>query len=143
MAGDHHSSLVGPDYVAVPALAKPGGHYSHACRGGNLVFISGQLPITPEGKRLVDASFEDQAVQVLANLETVLAAAGSSTDQLLHVRVYVDDIANWPTFNRIYEEWAGSARPARAVVPTGPLHFGLKVEIEATALYSSGCPGKA
>jgi enamine deaminase RidA (YjgF/YER057c/UK114 family) len=83
---------------------------------------------------LTDSSFADQAQQVLDNLEHALLAAGSAIDQLVQVRVYVDDIANWPEFNRIYTRWAGEARPSRAVVPTGPLHFGLKVEVEAVAV---------
>jgi reactive intermediate/imine deaminase len=120
--------------IEVPALAPPGGHYSHATVGAGLVFVSGQLPITPDGTRLVNASFEEQTRQVLANLEAALAASGSSIQQLLQVRVYVDDIANWPLFNALYAEWAGAAKPARAVVPTGPLHFGLKLEVEAIAL---------
>lgn len=99
-----------------------------------MVFVSGQLPITPGGSRLVDASFEDQAVQVLANVQAALLAAGSGIDRLVQVRVYVDNIANWPAFDKLYSEWAGTSRPARAVVPTGPLHFGLKVEMEASAL---------
>ena len=123
-----------PEQVSVAALAPPGGHYSHACKGGGLVFISGQLPITPAGERLTDAPFETQASQVLANVQAALLAAGSTKEHLLQVRVYVDDIANWPAFDRLYREWAGSARPARAVVPTGPLHFGLSVEMEAVAL---------
>jgi 2-iminobutanoate/2-iminopropanoate deaminase len=48
--------------------------------------------------------------------------------------VYLSDISLWPAFNTLYAEWAGDARPARAVVPTGPLHFGLLVEVEAVAL---------
>lgn len=137
MAGEHSTPAdpcSGAVYVVVPALAKPGGHYSHAAVGGGLVFISGQLPITPQGIRLVDASFEDQAVQVLANVQAALLAAGSGIDQLLQVRVYLDDIANWPAFDKIYAVWAGSARPARAVVPPGALHFGFKLEVEVTAL---------
>ncbi|WP_370679102.1 RidA family protein [Comamonas sp. GB3 AK4-5] len=123
-----------PQYVQVAALAQPGGHYSHACSGGGMVFISGQLPITPAGERLVDAPFEAQAAQVLANVQAALLAAGSQIDQLVQVRVYVDDIANWPAFDQLYRAWAGASRPARAVVPTGPLHFGCKVEMEAVAL---------
>ncbi|RYE65948.1 MAG: RidA family protein, partial [Oxalobacteraceae bacterium] len=92
------------------------------------------LPITPSGQRLVDASFADQAAQVLANVHAALGAAGSGVDRLLQVRIYLDDIANWPAFDKIYEQWAGPFRPARAVVPTGPLHFGFKVEVEAIAL---------
>jgi enamine deaminase RidA (YjgF/YER057c/UK114 family) len=49
------------------------------------------------------------------------------------VRVYLDDIANWPAFDAVYARWAGASRPSRAVVPTGALHYGLKVEVEAVA----------
>ncbi|PNG52938.1 MULTISPECIES: RidA family protein [unclassified Variovorax] len=121
-------------HVAVPALAKPGGHYSHAALGGGMVFIAGQLPITPGGERLIDADFDEQVVQTLANVQAALLAAGSGIDKLLQVRVYLDDIANWRAFDLLYERWAGRSRPARAIVPTGPLHFGFKVEMEATAL---------
>ncbi|MDR2325306.1 MAG: RidA family protein [Acidovorax sp.] len=136
MAGESTLSTAGssPEYVQVAALAQPGGHYSHACSGGGMVFISGQLPITPAGERLVHAPFEAQAAQVLANVQAALLAAGSRIDQLVQVRVYVDDIANWPAFDQLYRAWAGASRPARAVVPTGPLHFGCKVEMEAVAL---------
>lgn len=128
------SSVPGPRHVAVPALAMPGGHYSHAVVGAGLVFVSGQLPITREGRKLVDASFDEQTLQVLSNVEAALASAGSGIEKLLQVRVYIDDIGNWPAFDRLYARWAGASRAARAVVPTGVLHFGLKLEIEATAL---------
>lgn len=137
MAGENAAEPHGmpePVHVAVPALARPGGHYSHAAVGSGLVFIAGQLPITPAGERLADAAFEVQAAQTLANVQAALLAAGSGIDKLLRVRVYLDDIANWPAFDRIYAQWAGTSRPARAIVPTGPLHFGFKVEVEAMAL---------
>ncbi|WP_374663846.1 RidA family protein [Ramlibacter sp.] len=114
-------------------LARPGGHYSHVTVANGFVFVAGQLPVTPAGERLTDAPFEAQARQVLANVQAALEAAGSDVAHLVQVRVYVDDIANWPAFNTVYAEWAGTARPARAVVPTGPLHFRLKVEVEAVA----------
>jgi len=123
-----------PLHVEAATLARPGGHYSHACSGAGLVFIAGQLPISVDGQRLANASFEIQAAQVLKNVGQALLAAGSGIDRLLQVRVYVDDIANWPAFDALYREWAGASRPARAVVPTGPLHFGCKVEMEAIAL---------
>jgi len=117
-----------------PSMAKPGGHYSHAVAGGGLVFVSGQLPFKPDGTRLDAAPFEDQAKQVLDNVKQALLAAGSSVEKLLQVRVYVTDIASWPSFNTLYAAWAGSARPARAVVPVPHLHYGFKIEIEAIAL---------
>jgi reactive intermediate/imine deaminase len=115
-------------------LATPGGHYSHVAIGNGMVFISGQLPIDASGHKLTDASFEMQALQVLANVEAALAGAGSDIGKLLQVRIYLTDVAHWPAFNEIYARWAGSARPARAVVPVPALHFGLQVEVEATAL---------
>jgi 2-iminobutanoate/2-iminopropanoate deaminase len=115
-------------------MAAPGGHYSHAVAGGGLVFVSGQLPIAPDGRKLNDAPFATQAQQVLDNVAQALAGAGSGTEKLLQVRVYVTDIADWPAFNALYAQWAGTARPARAVVPVPQLHYGFKIEVEAVAL---------
>jgi reactive intermediate/imine deaminase len=115
-------------------MAAPGGHYSHAVAGGGFVFVSGQLPIAPDGTKLADAPFAEQVRQVLDNVALALAGAGSGVDKLLQVRVYVTDIATWPEFNTIYAQWAGNARPARAVVPVPQLHYGFKIEVEAVAL---------
>ena len=115
-------------------LARPGGHYSHAVSAGGFVFVAGQLPISPDGSRLNEAPFEVQVQQVLANLGAALRGANSAVSKLVQVRVYITDIELWPVFNTLYAEWAGNARPARAVVPVPRLHHGFKIEIEATAL---------
>lgn len=132
MAGENRSQQ--PVHPATPGLPTPGGHYSHVTVANGFVFVSGQLPVTAAGIRLADRPFAEQAKQVLDNVEQALLAAGSAIDRLVQVRVYVDDIENWPEFNRIYADWAGNARPSRAVVPTGALHFGFKVEVEAVAV---------
>jgi reactive intermediate/imine deaminase len=115
-------------------MAAPGGHYSHAVAAGGLVFVSGQLPIAPDGTKLNEAPFAAQARQVLDNVAQALAGAGSSVAKLVQVRVYVTDIASWPEFTAIYAQWAGAARPARAVVPVPQLHYGFKIEVEAVGL---------
>jgi 2-iminobutanoate/2-iminopropanoate deaminase len=115
-------------------MAAPGGHYSHAVSANGFVFVSGQLPISPDGAKLNDAPFERQAQQVLDNVAAALTAAGSAVSRLVQVRVYVTDIQSWPAFNTIYAAWAGDTRPARAVVPVPSLHYGFKIEIEAVAL---------
>ena len=115
-------------------MAAPGGHYSHAVTANGFVFISGQLPIAPDGSKLADAPFEQQAEQTLNNVAMALTAAGSSLDRLVQVRVYVTDIKSWPAFNAIYAKWVGSSRPARAVVPVPELHYGFKIEVEAVAI---------
>lgn len=116
------------------AMAAPGGHYSHAVAAHGFVFVSGQLPIAPDGTRLNEAPFEEQARQVLDNVAAALVAAGSAVNNLVQVRVYVTDIQSWPAFNTIYAAWAGSARPARAVVPVPELHYGFKIEVEAVGV---------
>jgi 2-iminobutanoate/2-iminopropanoate deaminase len=116
------------------AMAAPGGHYSHAVTAGGFVFVSGQLPIAPDGRKLNEAPFEEQAQQVLDNVAAALTAGGSSVARLVQVRVYVSDIETWPAFNALYAKWAGAARPARAVVPVPSLHYGFKIEVEAIGL---------
>jgi reactive intermediate/imine deaminase len=123
-----------PQAVNPETSALPGGHYSHGTIANGFVFISGQLPITASGEKLADASFAEQARQVLANVESVLNASGSGIDRLVRVRVYVDDIGNWPEFDALYAQWAQASRPSRAVVPTGKLHYGFKLEVEAIAV---------
>ncbi|WP_116138108.1 RidA family protein [Trinickia diaoshuihuensis] len=115
-------------------LATPGGHYSHVSIANGLVFVSGQLPIDATGRKLTDEPFEAQAEQALANVAQALSGAGSGVTKLAQVRVYIVDVAHWPSFNEIYARWAGDAKPARAVVPVPALHFGLKIEIEAIAV---------
>lgn len=119
--------------ITPEGMAAPGGHYSHAVVSDGWVFVSGQLPIGPDGTKLVDAPFEAQARQVLANLACALKSCGADPQQLAQVRVYITDIAHWPTFDALYREWIGAHRPARAVVPVPALHHGLLIEVEAVA----------
>ena len=121
------------DYLEPPGMAAPGGHYSHAVRAGAFVFVAGQLPISANGARLADKDFQTQVRQALANLATALEAANSAVDKLIHVRVYVTDMNDWPAFDKLYSDWIGAVRPARAVVPVQTLHYGFRVEIEAVA----------
>ena len=115
-------------------MARPGGHYSHAVVAGGLIFVAGQLPITAAGDKLSEATFEVQAQQVLDNVAAALVAGGSAVARLVQVRVYITDIADWPAFNALYARWAGTAKPARAVVPVPLLHYGFRIEVEAIAL---------
>ena len=96
--------------------------------------MAGQLPIEPgTGRKLTDAPADAQARQALANLDAVLLAAGTSRDRVLKTTVFVSDIHLWDQVNAAYAEFFGTHRPARSIVPCGPLHFGLVVEIEAIA----------
>lgn len=125
----------GPQSMAIApdGVARPGGHYSHAMRFGDLVFTSGQLGVRPDGTHTVDLPFEDQARQALGNLLAALRAAGAEPADILKVTVHIAGVDLWPRFNAVYAEIMGDARPARTVVPVAGLHHGYLVEIDAVA----------
>ena len=111
----------------------PGGHYAQALIHDGLVYVSGQLPICPDGGDLSRARVEEQTERVLANLAAILSAAGSGLDRVLKTTVYVSDIALWDRVNAVYARVFGEHQPARAVVPVSELHHGYLVEIDAIA----------
>ncbi len=111
----------------------PAGHYSQAIVHNGLVYVAGQLPINPDTSEKVLDSIEDQAEQVIKNITAILEAAGSSLNQVIKTTVYISDIQLWDRVNQVYARHFGDHRPARAVVPTRPLHFGFQIEMEAIA----------
>ena len=110
------------------------GHYSPGIRAGNLLFVSGQLALTPQGESLAGADLETQTRQALANLRAVVEAAGGTLDRVARVTAYLADPQGWPVFNRVFAEVFGAHRPARAVVPVQPFAGGFVVEVEAVAV---------
>ena len=117
-----------PDY-----LAENKGHYSPGVVSNGMLYISGQLSIDPDSRRLPEGGLEAHTQQALANLDRVLREAGLGRDSVVLCRVYIADIEGWDIVNRVYAEFFGAHKPARAVVPVGRLHFGCLVEIEAVA----------
>lgn len=115
--------------------AQPAGHYSQAIRHGDTLYISGQLPVSPDGRHNLAASFAEQARIALDNLLAILNAAGGTAQDLVKVTVYVAGVEHWPAFDRLYAAALGEHRPARAVVPVPELHHGYLIEIEAMARY--------
>lgn len=121
------------DDIAVFGNASPRAHYVPALGHAGLVFTSGQLPFLPDGSHGYDRSFDEQARQVLDNLDRVLANAGTTRNRVLHVTAFLAGIDHWDAFNRIYADFFGDWRPTRTVVPVPNLHFGYLLEIEAIA----------
>lgn len=110
-----------------------GGHYSQAVVYNGLVFVSGQLAIDPQTGEKKLGSIEEQTEQVLKNVTAILKAANSDLSQVLKMTVYISDIDLWSAVNEIYARVLGEHRPARAVIPTGKLHYGFLIEIDAIA----------
>ena len=120
--------------ISTPDAPAPAGHYSQAIVHDGIVFVSGQLPIDPlTGEKRID-SIEEQTRQALKNVAAILTAANSNLGNVLKVTVYISDIDLWGRVNKVYAEFFGEHRPARAVVPSRDLHFGFQIEIEAIAV---------
>jgi 2-iminobutanoate/2-iminopropanoate deaminase len=121
--------------IRVPELAEPISHYTDAVRAGELLFVSGVVPIDGEGVLVGGDDVVAQARQVLANLGAVLAAAGATFTDVVKVTVYLTDIADRARINPVRQEVFGSARPASTLVEVSALAVpGAKLEIEAVAL---------
>jgi len=118
--------------VATPAAPQAIGPYSQAIRVGEWLFISGQIPLPPDGGP-IPADFVAQAKQALANLKAIVEAAGGDLGRVVKVTVYLVEMAQFATFNEIYASFFGSHRPARAVVQVAALPRGVQVEVEAIA----------
>ena len=121
---------------------KAGGpHYSPFVVGNGFIFVSGQLPLLPgRDTSLAATPFASQADQALCNLKAVLADAGAGLEQVVKTTIYLADIDDWGELDAVYGRFFGAARPARTVVPSGPLHFGFRIEIDAIALAAGTRP---
>jgi 2-iminobutanoate/2-iminopropanoate deaminase len=119
--------------VQTPNAPLPGGHYSQAIVHDGLVYVSGQLPIDPRTRERSRGSIQEQTELVLSNLAAILDAAGSRRDRVLKITIYLSDINLWGQVNEVYAQFFREHRPARAVVPTRELHFGVLIELDAIA----------
>jgi reactive intermediate/imine deaminase len=107
------------------------GTYSQAVRTGNLVFLSGQIPLDPATMELVSGDFEARARQVFENLRAVAEAAGGTLDQVVKLTVFLTDLDNFATVNRVMEDYFEQPFPARAALGVAALPKGADVEADA------------
>ena len=115
----------------------PVGPYSQAVSYGNILFVSGQIPLDPESGELVGKSFAEQCHRVLLNLKIILEEGGSGLDSVLKVTIYMKNLAQFAELNEIYSEYFGDSKPARACVEVSNLPKGVDVEMDAIAEISS------
>lgn len=107
------------------------GAYSQAVRSGNLVFLSGQIPLDPQTMSLVTGDFEARARRVFENLAAVARAAGGDLDHIVKLTVYLTDLGNFAAVNEVMAEYFREPYPARAAVGVAALPKGADVEAEA------------
>ena len=107
------------------------GPYSQAVKTGNLMFISGQIPLNPETGDLVSGSIEDEANQVLNNIKSICEAAGNSLEDIVKITIFLTDLDNFASVNEVMKEHFSEPYPARATIEVSGLPLGVNVEIEA------------
>ena len=107
------------------------GTYSQAVQTGNLVFLSGQIPLDPATMEFVDGDFEARTRQVFDNLRAVATAAGGDLNQAVKLTIFLTDLANFATVNSVMEDYFEQPYPARAAVGVAALPKGADVEADA------------
>ena len=107
------------------------GPYSQAISAGNLVFISGQLPIDPATGKMVEGDAGARTHRIITNLKAVAEAAGASLDNIVKTTIFLTDLGDFQAVNQAYAEHFGSEPPARSTVQVAALPLGSNIEIEA------------
>lgn len=122
--------------TTVSTAGAPGavGPYSQGVRAGDFLFVSGQVALDPTTGALVDGGVEEQTRRVLENLRAILEAGGSGLDRVVKATVYLTDLGEFETMNRVYASFFPEARPARVTVEVSRLPRNGKVEIDAIGI---------
>lgn len=123
------------EYISeIPNAPKAVGPYSPATIAGDLVFLSGQVPLDPELGKLVEGDIETQTRQVMKNLTAVLDHLGLSFNDVAKTTIFLTNPSDFPKVNAVYADAVGDARPARSTITVAALPLGAQIEIEMIAV---------
>ena len=123
------------EIISTPLAPSAIGPYSQAVRTGDLLFVSGQIPIDPStGKLIDDRSIKGQTQRVLENLLAIVAAAGGSAENVLKTTVFLRDMEDFSEMNAAYSEFFRSSPPARSTIEAARLPRDVSVEIDCIAI---------
>jgi 2-iminobutanoate/2-iminopropanoate deaminase len=120
--------------VTAPDAPKAMGAYSPAIKAGNLLFVSGQIPVDPATGNLIQGDIAAQAEQVMRNLTALLRAAGASFTNVVRTTVYLADMNDFAGMNEVYSRYIVDPPPARATVQVARLPRDVKIEVDAIAV---------
>ena len=120
--------------ITAPDAPKALGAYSPAIRAGNLLFVSGQIPVDPATGNLVEGDTAVQTEQVMKNLQALLRAAGVGFEHVVRTTVFLADMNEFAAMNGVYARYVVDPPPARATVQVARLPRDVKVEIDLIAI---------
>ena len=126
-----------PKRAITSPKAKAIGPYSAAIESGDLVFVSGQIPLDPATGKLVDGDIAAQAKQSLENLKTILEAGGLSFRHVVKTTIFLTSMGDFSAVNEVYKGYLSEPYPARSTIAVAALPMGAKVEIEMVASRSA------
>jgi 2-iminobutanoate/2-iminopropanoate deaminase len=116
--------------TAAPAI----GPYSPALKVGNLLFLSGQIPLDPASGQIVEGDIRAQTTRVLQNMGELLTAGGADFSKVVRTTIFLADLADFSTVNEIYATYFTPPYPARATVQVARLPRDVRIEIDAIAV---------
>ena len=112
------------------------GAYSPAIKAGNLLFVSGQIPLDPASGALIDGDITAQTEQVMRNLGALLRAAGVGFEHVVRTTVFLADMNDFAAMNEVYSRHVAAPPPARSTVQVARLPRDVKIEVDAIAVLS-------
>lgn len=112
----------------------PIGPYSQAVQAGNMLFVSGQVPIDPASGEVIQTNITEETHQVMKNLQAILQAAGSSFAQVVKCSIFIRDMGQFSAINEAYGQYFSENPPARETVEVSRLPKDVNVEISCIAL---------
>lgn len=107
------------------------GPYSQAVQAGNLLFVSGQLPINPQTGTLIDGDIASRTHQIMANIRAIAKAADADLIDIIKTTIFLTDLADFRTVNETYGQYFPTEPPARSTVQVAALPLGANIEIES------------
>ncbi|ACK42610.1 MULTISPECIES: RidA family protein [Dictyoglomus] len=111
------------------------GPYSQGIKVGNMVFISGQIPIDPDTGNVVEGGIKEQTKRVLENVKAILESIGGSLNNVVKTTVFMVDLEEFSEMNEVYKEYFPNNPPARSTIQVSALPKNVKIEIEAIAVF--------
>ena len=121
-------------WVTSPGSAPAIGPYSPGLRVGNLLFLSGQIPLDPTSGQIVDGDVRAQTTRVLDNMGELLKAGGAGFANVVRTTIFLADMNDFTAINEIYAKYFSQPYPARATVQVARLPRDVRVEIDAIAI---------
>ena len=125
-----------PTAIQTPHAAPAIGPYSQAVRAGQLLFVSGQIPVDPVTGDVMSDDIAQQTTRVIQNLTSVLEAAGGSLRDVVRTTVFLTDLADFAAMNTVYASNFDTPAPARSTVEVSALPKSVRIEIDAIAVLS-------